>query len=64
MTELQSGAGGGTPETPAETGGAAPATPDVRVRIGGDSIVELVNGGMNMPDGVDQQFYVVRRGGN
>jgi hypothetical protein len=64
MTELQSGTGGGTPETAGEPGSAAPARPDVRVRIGGDSIVELVNGGMNMPEGVDQQFYVVRRGGN
>ena len=71
MSELQgstagtsgSGLGSGTPG--AETDGAVPSpSPDVRVRIGGDSIVELVNGGMSMPEGVDQQFYVVRRGGN
>lgn len=32
---------------------------DVRVPLSKNSIVELVNGGVNLPDGVDQQFFVV-----
>jgi hypothetical protein len=34
---------------------------DVRVSLNQNSIVQLVNGGVNLPTGVDQQFYVVRQ---
>lgn len=37
----------------------APVAQDIRVALSQDSIVDLVNGGVNLPDGVDQQFYVV-----
>lgn len=32
---------------------------EIRVPLGQDSIVELVNGGVNLPHGVGQEFYVV-----
>ncbi|MDD3008190.1 MAG: MBG domain-containing protein, partial [Arcobacter sp.] len=34
-------------------------TQDVRVSLNGNSIIELVNGGVSLPDGVDQEFYIV-----
>ena len=34
---------------------------DVRVSLNQNSVVELVNGGVNLPEGVDQEFYVVRQ---
>jgi filamentous hemagglutinin family protein len=39
------------------TGTAQPQ--EVRVPLSKNSIVDLVNGGVNLPDGVDQQFFVV-----
>jgi filamentous hemagglutinin family protein len=33
---------------------------ETRVAVGDNSIVELVNGGMALPKGVDQEFYVVK----
>jgi hypothetical protein len=33
---------------------------DVRVALNENSVVELVNGGVNLPTGVDQEFYVVK----
>ncbi len=32
---------------------------ELRVALSPDSFVELVNGGVNLPDGVSQEFYVV-----
>jgi filamentous hemagglutinin family protein len=32
---------------------------EIRVPVGGDSIIELVNAGINLPKGVEQEFYVV-----
>jgi filamentous hemagglutinin family protein len=32
---------------------------DIRVPVGDNSIIELVNGGVHLPDGVEQQFFVV-----
>ena len=32
---------------------------DVRVPISKNSVIELVNGGVNLPDGVEQQFFIV-----
>jgi len=32
---------------------------ETRVALSSDSIVDLVNGGVNLPDGVEQEFYVV-----
>lgn len=32
---------------------------DIRVPLANDSLVELVNGGLNLPKGVSQEFYVV-----
>ena len=33
---------------------------ETRVALGENSIVELVNGGVTLPEGVDQEFYVVK----
>lgn len=33
---------------------------ETRVALGGGSLVELVNGGVNLPEGVEQEFYVVK----
>lgn len=33
---------------------------ETRVAVGDNSIIELVNGGMALPEGVDQEFYVVK----
>jgi len=33
---------------------------ETRVSLGDGSLVELVNGGVTLPEGVDQEFYVVR----
>ncbi|QOG11711.1 filamentous hemagglutinin N-terminal domain-containing protein [Arcobacter sp. FWKO B] len=33
---------------------------ETRVALGGGSLVELVNGGVSLPEGVDQEFYVVK----
>ena len=37
----------------------APVNPDVKVPLSNNSIVELVNGGVSLPEGVDQVFFVV-----
>ena len=39
---------------------ATPATTEVRVALSSDSIIELINGGVNLPADVDQEFYVVK----
>lgn len=36
-----------------------PAVQETRVSLSANSIVDLVNGGVNLPDGVEQEFYVV-----
>lgn len=36
-----------------------PGMNEIRVALGQDSFVELVNGGVNLPQGVSQEFYVV-----
>ncbi len=33
---------------------------DIRVPLSSDSVIDLVNGGVNLPEGVDQLFYVVK----
>jgi hypothetical protein len=33
---------------------------ETRVALGDNSIVELVNGGVTLPEGVDQEFYVTK----
>lgn len=38
---------------------ATPAFQETRVALSDNSIVDLVNGGVNLPEGVDQEFYVV-----
>jgi len=42
-----------------QANGQAGAGADVRVPLSKNSIVDLVNGGVNLPNGVDQQFFVV-----
>jgi hypothetical protein len=34
---------------------------ETRVALGDNSIVELVNGGVALPAGVDQEFYVTKK---
>jgi filamentous hemagglutinin family protein len=41
-----------------------PNVQEVRVPLSQNSIVMLVNGGVNLPDGVDQEFYVVEERNN
>lgn len=36
-----------------------PIIQETRVALSANSIVELVNGGVNLPEGVEQEFYVV-----
>ena len=36
-----------------------PFIQDTRVPISDNSIIDLLNGGVKLPDGVDQEFYVV-----
>ena len=45
--------------------GAAPTnTHETRVAINENSIVELVNGGIKLPEGVNQEFYIVKNENN
>lgn len=37
---------------------------DIRVPVGDNSVIELINGGVNLPDGVEQQFFVVNTENN
>jgi filamentous hemagglutinin family protein len=46
-------------QTPAVDGGAA-APPDVRVPVSRNSLAEIVNGGVKLPSGVEQQLFVVK----
>lgn len=44
-----------------ENNDGAPANiQEIRVSISENSIVELVNGGVNLPEGVEQEFYIVK----
>ncbi|PUE65077.1 two-partner secretion domain-containing protein [Arcobacter caeni] len=36
-----------------------PIVQDTRVSLSDNSVIDLVNGGVNLPDGVEQEFYVV-----
>ena len=42
---------------------STPVVKDIRISLSQNSIVELVNGGVNLPDGVEQEFYVVEERG-
>lgn len=37
-----------------------PVLKDIKVAIGEDSMVQLINGGVTLPEGVEQEFYVVK----
>ena len=37
---------------------------DIRVPVGDNSVIELINGGVNLPNGVEQQFFVVNTENN
>ena len=34
---------------------------DISISLAEDSIIELINGGVNLPEGVDQEFYIVKQ---
>ena len=53
-----SSANGGT--NSADTSGDASASVDVRVPVSRNSLAEIVNGGVRLPDGVEQQLFVVQ----
>ena len=36
-----------------------PVVQDTRVALSDNSVIDLINGGVNLPDGVEQEFYVV-----
>jgi hypothetical protein len=40
-------------------GGAGEAVGDVRVPVSRNSLAEIVNGGVKLPDGVEQELFVV-----
>ncbi|MFZ5374724.1 MAG: filamentous hemagglutinin N-terminal domain-containing protein [Campylobacterota bacterium] len=42
-----------------QTAATVQGSGDIRVPLANDSLVELVNGGLNLPKGVSQEFYVV-----
>jgi hypothetical protein len=48
----------GQASVPGEGGAAAP--PDVRVPVSRNSLAEIVNGGVKLPSGVEQQLFVVK----
>lgn len=51
LTELQ---------TSQEQGNGVPITQsDIRIALAQNSMIELVNGGVRLPTGLDQEFYVV-----
>ena len=37
---------------------------DIRVPVGDNSVIELINGGVNLPNGVEQQFFVLNTENN
>ncbi|MGE4457429.1 MAG: MBG domain-containing protein, partial [Arcobacteraceae bacterium] len=38
----------------------APIIKDIKVAIGENSIVQLINGGVSLPQGLEQEFYIVK----
>ena len=52
------GAGGNSDSGPGGSGDPA-RTPDVRVPVSLNSLAEIVNGGVRLPSGVEQQLFVV-----
>ena len=59
MGEIQVLMGSNNGETNTQNNGNAPMV-ETRVALGDGSIIDLVNGGVNLPEGVDQEFYVVK----
>ena len=54
MLQTQSSGQGGA------TLNQAGITPDVRVPVSRNSLAEIVNGGVRLPDGVEQELFVVQ----
>lgn len=59
MSELKSMQPQPANENSQQNSDGTPVVQDVRVSVGDNSIIDLVNGGVNLPDGVEQEFYVV-----
>lgn len=59
MGEIQVLMGSNNGETNTQNNGNAPMV-ETRVALGDGSIIDLVNGGVNLPEDVDQEFYVVK----
>jgi len=50
------------PSAPVATGaGTATARADVRVPVSRNSLASIVNGGLNLPEGIQQQLFMVKR---
>jgi hypothetical protein len=50
---------GSAPDSGANQSAVAPAQIEVRIPAANGSPVDIVNGGVRLPDGVDQQLFVV-----
>ena len=40
--------------------GAGDIPPDVRIPVSRNSLADIVNGGVRLPDGVEQELFVVQ----
>ena len=60
LLQMQQSSAPAAPGQSAASPAAAVAQADVRVRISANSLVEMVNGGVRLPSGVVQEFFVVR----
>ena len=49
------------PEASSGSGTTLAPVSDVRVPLGQDSLIDLVNGGVHLPEGVEQEFYIEQR---
>ncbi len=36
-------------------------SPDIRIPLGQNSLIQLVNGGLNLPTGIEQEFFMAQR---
>ena len=50
-----------TNETDTQDGAAATPAMETRVLVAQDSLIELINDGVLLPEGIDQEFYIEER---
>ncbi len=59
LSELQQ-TSANTPTTGEKGGATSNDVKEIRVALAENSIIELINGGVHLPVGVDQEFYVIK----